>query len=89
LKHVPQLGHLSGRVEPVAQPTTPRMVIEGMVRVRGVLPMGLVALGCPTRHGYRSEPMREGGRCQGVGLEEHEGFLDFGACGANGRGFAL
>jgi hypothetical protein len=57
--------------------------------VRGVLLMVLVALGCPTRHGYWTEPMREGEGRQGVSMEEHEGLLKFGACDANGRGFAL
>jgi hypothetical protein len=56
--------------------------------VRGVLPMGLVALGCSRRQGYWTEPMREGGGPQGVSMEEHEGLLKFGACGANGRGLA-
>ena len=56
--------------------------------MRGVLLMVLVALGCPTRHGYWTEPMREGGGRQGVSMEEHEGLLEFGPCGANGRGFA-
>jgi hypothetical protein len=52
------------------------------------LPMGLVALGCSRRQGYWTEPMREGGGPQGVSMEEHEGLLKFGACGANGRGLA-
>jgi hypothetical protein len=71
----------------VAQPATSR-IVKGVARVRGVLLMGLVALVCPRRQGYWTEPMREGGDCQGVSMGEHEGLLKFGACGANGRGLA-
>jgi hypothetical protein len=68
----PARGLLLGRVEPVAQPATP--TIKGVACVARVLWTFLPAFGRPLRHGCRIEPVRGGGRAQGIGTEEQKGL---------------